>query len=73
MLRRQSTKITLVQDDIVAYDQQKAAKEQQKRKQEILNAAGATSLGPFGDPLTGRDVFGRKDSRSREQRLGLGS
>lgn len=71
MLRRQPTKITLNQDDIIAYDTRKAEKDAQKRKQEILQAAAAgnnSSDSHFNQP----DPFLlRKDARSRDQRIGL--
>lgn len=65
MLRRQATKITLVQDDIAAYDAHKAKKDQEKNKQQRGN------LDPFGNSLFDPSAAPRKDTRTKEQRLGL--
>lgn len=71
MLRRQPTKITLIQDDIIAYDKLKAQKDAKKRKQDIFDAAGAGKSTNFGNTPSNLDVFGRKDTRSRDQRIGI--
>ncbi|KAH0272476.1 pectin lyase-like protein, partial [Aureobasidium melanogenum] len=63
MLRRQPTKITLVQDDIAAYDANKLKKDQEKNQQQRadLNSYGDSRFDPSGGP--------RKDTRTKEQRL----
>ncbi|KAG9983222.1 hypothetical protein KCU78_g21152, partial [Aureobasidium melanogenum] len=67
MLRRQPTKITLVQDDIAAYDANKLKKDQDKNQQQRadLNSYGDSRFDPSRGP--------RKDTRTKEQRLGLSS
>lgn len=65
MLRRQPTKITLVQDDITAYDAHKLQKDQERNKQQRGN------LDPFGNSLFDPALGPRKDTRTKEQRLGL--
>jgi len=69
MLRRQPTRITLVQDDIVAYDNLKIQRDAQMRKQELIDAAVSgnhNNNNPFDS-----DMFVRKDTRSKDQRIGL--
>ncbi|KAG9637068.1 pectin lyase-like protein, partial [Aureobasidium melanogenum] len=63
MLRRQPTKITLVQDDIAAYDANKLKKDQEKNQQQRadLNSYGDSRFDPSRGP--------RKDTRTKEQRL----
>ncbi|KAG9687054.1 hypothetical protein KCU95_g12487, partial [Aureobasidium melanogenum] len=65
MLRRQPTKITLVQDDIAAYDANKLKKDQEKNQQQRAD------INPYGDPRFNPAGGPRKDTRTKEQRLGL--
>ncbi|KAK6004121.1 hypothetical protein QM012_008971 [Aureobasidium pullulans] len=65
MLRRQPTKITLVQDDIAAYDANKLKKDQEKIQEQRQESTS------FGDPRFDPSRGPRKDTRTKEQRLGL--
>lgn len=65
MLRRQPTKITLVQDDIATYDANKLQKDQQKNRQQ------RGDINPFANSLFDPSKDPKKDTRSKEQRLGL--
>jgi len=65
MLRRQPTKITLVQDDIATYDANKLKKDQEKNHQQ------RGDINPFGNSVFDPSKGPRKDTRSKEQRLGL--
>ena len=67
MLRREPTKITLTTEDIVNYDTHKAQKDMQRRQQEA-RAAQAPYL-EKGAVFTGAS---QPDTRTREQRIGLG-
>jgi len=73
MLRRQPTKITLVQDDIAAYDARKARKDVE-RSQQARNTFTATQA--FSTFTTVSDQVdlaapATRDTRSVEQRIGL--
>lgn len=70
MLRRQPTKIGLVQDDIVAYDNHKLARDSQKRKQEAISNATSGDTSLFDNTFNHSEMFVRKDVRSRDQRIG---
>jgi hypothetical protein len=65
MLRRQPTKITLVQDDIAIYDANKLRKDQEKNQQQ------RGDINPFGNSVFDPSKGPRKDTRTKEQRLGL--
>lgn len=65
MLRRQPTKITLVQDDIAAYDANKLKKDQEKNRQQRRD------IDPFANSVFDPTKGPNKDTRSKEQRLGL--
>jgi hypothetical protein len=65
MLRRQPTKITLVQDDIATYDANKLRKDQEKNQQQ------RGDINPFGNSVFDPSKGPRKDTRTKEQRLGL--
>ncbi|KAG9998615.1 hypothetical protein KCU78_g16340, partial [Aureobasidium melanogenum] len=67
MLRRQPTKITLVQDDVAAYDANKLKKDQEKSQQQRAD------LNSYGDSRFNLSRGPRKDTRTKEQRLGLSS
>ncbi|KAL1310716.1 hypothetical protein AAFC00_000973 [Neodothiora populina] len=71
MLRRQPTKITLVHNDILAFDQRKAELDSQKRKREIMEAATASKGDPFTNSSARDDPFAQGETRSRDQRIGL--
>ena len=65
MLRRQPTKITLGQDDIATYDANKLKKDQEKNRQQ------RGQINPFGNSVFDPSKGPPKETRSKEQRLGL--
>lgn len=75
MLRRQPTKIVLVQDDIAAYDARKARKDVEKSQQAYQALADPKNFPGFKPVSNDTDATGaaRRDTRSTEQRIGLGN
>lgn len=75
MLRRQPTKITLVQDDIAAYDARKARKDVEKSQQAYKSFTDSRKFSSFQPMSSDMDPTGAasRDARSTEQRIGLGN
>lgn len=73
MLRRPATKIVLTQEDIAAYDARKAKKDEERREQAYFAARERSGAGNMENGARFGDVTGapRKETRSREQRIGL--
>lgn len=69
MLRRQPTKITLLQDDIIAYDARNSAKNKRVHRDDLFAASAKTKSST--DIYDTNPILARNDLRSRDQRLGL--